>query len=78
MTNSEPLDLQVEFMWKTGNSVTGNCPAMYRTSHEGQDGYLIQGKIVSAATLARLRDLGDDEGAVFVPADVVNKITGRL
>ncbi len=63
--------MEIEFQWKTGGSNTGNCPARYKvTSAEG--GYIIQGKKADAATLAKLRDLGDDETGVWVPADVID------
>jgi hypothetical protein len=62
--------MQIEFMWKTDSSGIENCPAMYRAP----GGYVVQGKTLDSETRARLRQLGDDEDAVFVPADVVEKI----
>jgi hypothetical protein len=64
--------MQIKFMWKTRNSATGNCPAMY----QAPGGYVIQGKKLDAATRAQLRDLGTDEDGVFVPADVIDRIKG--
>ena len=62
--------MQFEFQWKTGSSATGNCPARYRvTSAEG--GYIIQGRQLGPGDLAKLRDLGDGETGVWVPADVI-------
>ena len=61
--------MQIEFMWKTGASATGNCPAQYKAP----GGYVIQGKKIDAATRAQLRDLGTDEDAVFVPDDVIER-----
>jgi ADP-ribose pyrophosphatase YjhB (NUDIX family) len=62
--------MEIEFMWKTGDSNTGNCPAMYAAP----GGYVVQGKMLDDATRAQLRDLGGDETAVFVPADVIDRI----
>lgn len=61
--------MQIEFMWKTNGSATGNCPAQYKAP----GGYVIQGKKLDAATRAQLRDLGADEDAVFVPDDVIDR-----
>ncbi len=60
--------MKIEFMWKTGDSNTGNCPARYRAP----GGYVIQGKRLDDETRAQLRDLGTDEDAVFVPDDVID------
>lgn len=63
--------MDIEFQWKTGTSAVENCPARYKvTSAEG--GYIIQGKHLSAETRAKLRQLADDEDAVWVPADVID------
>jgi hypothetical protein len=59
------------FQMKTGGSNVGNCPARY----EAPGGYVIQGKKLDAETRAQLRDLGFDEDAVYVPADVVDSAT---
>lgn len=57
-------------MWKTRDSVVGNCPALYRTN----GGYVVQGKKLDDGTRTQLRDLGRDEDGVFVPADVIDRI----
>lgn len=59
---------QLDFMWKTNGSNTGNCPALYKVD----GGYVVQGKTLGDGTVAKLRDLGGDEGAVFVPDDVLD------
>lgn len=65
--------MKIEFIRKTRNSAGGNCPAIYRAA----DGdYVIQGKYLDDDTRARLRDLGDDETAVKIPADVIAGIVG--
>jgi hypothetical protein len=60
------------FMWKDSNSVTGDCPAVYQV----EDGYVVQGKVLDPAELAQLRDQGPDETAVFVPANVLDRLAG--
>jgi hypothetical protein len=70
---------KIEFMWKTRDSATGNCPALFRKD----GGYYIQGKQVTdpevratLRTLGTANDcpLGDDEGYLFVPGDVIERI----
>ena len=62
--------MKIKFMWKDRESNVGNCPAMY----EAPGGYVVQGKLLDAETRAQLRDLGGDEGAVFVPANVIERL----
>ena len=62
--------MKIRFMWKDEQSNVGNCPAMY----EAPGGYVVQGKALDPATRAQLRDLGGDEDAVFVPANVIDRI----
>ena len=62
--------MKIRFMWKTSGSNVGNCPALY----EADGGYVAQGKKLDAGTRAQLRDLGGDEDAVFIPADVIDRI----
>jgi hypothetical protein len=60
--------VKIVFQWKTGDSAGGNCPARYKAP----GGYVIQGRKIDAETREQLRDLGIDEDAVFVPADVID------
>ena len=62
--------MKIKFMWKDAGSNTGNCPAIY----EAPGGYVVQGVTTDAETRAQLRDLGGDEDAVFVPANVIDRI----
>lgn len=62
--------MKIEFMWKTGGSNTGNCPARYKAP----GGYVIQGRKLDDETRAQLRDLGADEDGVWVPADVIDGV----
>ena len=67
------MNLRTEFMWKDANSNVGDCPSLNRVI-EGPDGYVVVGKNVDAETRAQIPQVGDDETAVFVPANVINRI----
>lgn len=58
------------FLWKDQESSGGECPALYATD----GGYVVQGKALDAGTRSQLRDLGADENAVFVPANVLDRL----
>ena len=58
--------------WKTNTSAVENCPALYKAP----GGYVVQGKALDAETKAQLRQFGAGEDAVFVPADVIDRIEG--
>jgi hypothetical protein len=60
----------LEFMWKDPNSGGGDCPALYRA----EGGYVVQGVKLDDETRAQLRQLADDEDAVFVPAAVLDRL----
>lgn len=60
--------MKIEFIRKTDSSGTGNCPAIYRAENGN---YVIQGWMIDDETRAQLRDLGDNETAVEIPADVI-------
>jgi hypothetical protein len=62
--------MQIQFMWKDAGSNVSGCPAMYKAP----GGYVIQGKLLDPETRAQLRQLAADEGAVWVPANVINRI----
>jgi len=62
--------MKIMFMWKDTGSNTGNCPAIY----EAPGGYVVQGKLQDAETMAQLRNLGDDEGGLFIPANVLDRL----
>lgn len=63
----------LRFMWKDESSIGGNCPALY----EVEDGFVVQGKMLSDNERSQLVDLGDDEIAVFVPANVLTRLATR-
>lgn len=62
--------MQITYMWKTDGSTVENCPALYRAP----GGYVVQGKRLDAETRAQLRALALDEDAVFIPADVIERV----
>jgi hypothetical protein len=66
--------MDIEFMWKDEESKVDNCPALYRTD----GGYVVQGVKLDDATRAQLRQLGDGEDGVFVPANVLDRLRGAL
>lgn len=66
--------MQIKFLWKADNSGGGGCPALY----EAPGGYVVQGKTIDEETRAMLRQLVGDEDAVFVPADVLEKLRGNV
>lgn len=75
--------MQIEFMWKDVNSGGGGCPALMETVNEqGERGYFVVGKKPSTDALAQVRaiaaqndsGIADDEDAVFVPANVLDRL----
>ncbi|MET8538140.1 hypothetical protein ABZV67_42150 [Streptomyces sp. NPDC005065] len=66
---------ELQFLWKDMDSSSsgGGCPALYET----EGGYVVQGFRLDSATRATLRELADDEDAVFVPANVLDRLIGR-
>jgi len=62
--------VKLEFMWKDLRSSGGGCPALYRVD----GGYVVQGVRLDDATRAQLRDLAQNEDAVFVPANVLERL----
>jgi hypothetical protein len=67
------MSLRTEFMWKDKDSNVGDCPSLSRVI-KGPDGYVVVGKKVDAETRAQIPQVGDDEIAVFVPANVIDRI----
>ena len=64
--------MQTELQYKTPSCAGGDCPARRKvTSAEG--GYVIIGKLLNAADRSRIPGIGDDEDAVWVPADVIEQ-----
>ena len=64
--------MEITFMWKDDNSGGGGCPAIYKAP----GGYVVQGKILDEETRAQLRQLASDEDAIYVPANVLDRLRG--
>lgn len=62
--------MHLQFLWKDNNSATGHCPALYQV----EGGYVVQGIQLSPSDRAQLRDLAASEDAVFVPANVLDRL----
>lgn len=60
----------LKFMWKDIDSGASGCPSLY--SVEG--GYVVQGVKLDADARAQLQQLADDEDAIFVPANVLDRL----
>jgi hypothetical protein len=60
----------LEYLWKDDASGGGGCPSLYRT----EGGYVVQGVKIDHQARAQLRQLADDEDAVFVPANVLDRL----
>lgn len=63
---------KLKFLWKDTGSGGGGCPALYET----EGGYVVQGVQLDDETRAQLRQLAEDETAVFVPANVLDQLRG--
>jgi hypothetical protein len=62
--------VELTFLWKDDRSGGGGCPALY----EAPGGYVVQGVKLDEATRAQLRQLAEGEDAVFVPANVLDRL----
>jgi len=71
MAHYDTRDMEVQFMWKDADSRTGDCPSISRVVR-GPDGYVVVGKNISPR--AQIPEVGDDETAVFVPANVIDRL----
>ncbi|MEM8923891.1 MAG: hypothetical protein AAGD35_10350 [Actinomycetota bacterium] len=66
--------------WKWSGSGTSGCPALYDAPAEPGSqrihgpGYVVQGLRLDETTRRQLDQLADDEDAVWVPADVIDRI----
>jgi hypothetical protein len=61
--------MRLQFLGKTGESGSGECPAVYLTD---RGTYVVQGKTVTdPEALKDVRDLAPDEAVVEVPADII-------
>ena len=68
----------IEFMWKTGESGNGDCPSIMKVD----GGYVLVGKNLTEDAAAQIHAAGrannsgisSDETAVFLPADVIDRL----
>ena len=66
--------MKIEFLWKDSGSAQGQCSAIY----QAPNGYVVQGTKLDPETRAQLRDLAEHEDAVFVPANVLDRLKDAL
>lgn len=64
--------MNLTYLWKDENSTHGDCPALYKAD----GGYVVQGVKLDDDTRAQLRDIAAGEDAVYVPANVLERIRG--
>lgn len=57
-------------LWKDEGSGVDDCPALYAT----EGGYVVQGIKLSDEERAQLLNFADTEDAVFVPANVLDRL----
>lgn len=70
---------ELEFLWKDLGSGGNGCPALIK----GDGGYYVQGKTVSAEKRAAVQAIADannsglapDEEVIFVPANVLDRLS---
>jgi hypothetical protein len=64
------METKIMLVWQAGPCVGGNCEGVYKAP----GGYVIQGKKLGPATMARLSRLGDDETAVFITDEAARQV----
>lgn len=64
----------IKFLWKDDQSNVGNCPSISIGRAKGRDGYIINGLPVDEETRSGIPHAGKGEAAVFVPANVIDRI----
>lgn len=62
-----------EFLHKDEGSNVANCPSISRVT-EPEQGYIVNGIPVDADTAARIPHTSPGEVAVFVPANVIDRV----
>jgi hypothetical protein len=70
--------MELKFLWKTPGSGNGDCPSLFKTD----GGYIAVGKLLNSEDLAEVHavgrannsGIGADETAVFIPADVLDRL----
>jgi hypothetical protein len=64
----------VEFLWKDEDSGGGGCPSLSKVS----GGYLVNGIPVDEGTRTKIPHTADGEIAVFVPANVLDRLRDQV
>lgn len=62
--------MQIKKLWKDSGSGFTNCPTLYETD----GGYVVQGAMLDAETASQLDQVGENETAVWVPANVLDRL----
>lgn len=65
--------IKTEFMWKDEASGGGGCPSISRVI-AGLEGYVVVGKNLTSDEAADIPQIAADETAVFVPANVLDRL----
>ncbi|MFI5895623.1 lipid A biosynthesis lauroyl acyltransferase [Actinoplanes sp. NPDC051513] len=68
----------IEWLWKTWGSGDGDCPSIMKVD----GGYVLVGKNLDSGTIEQVAavgrannsGIGADETAVFLPADVIDRL----
>jgi hypothetical protein len=62
--------IEIEFMWKDKDSFKDGCHAI----HRAPGGYFVQGRPATTEELAQLQHLSEGEVALFVKANVLDRL----
>lgn len=69
--------MKITFLWKDTGSGGGGCPSLSEAEMGGRAGYVVNGALLDEATRAQIPHLGTDEAAVWVPANVLDRLRGH-
>jgi hypothetical protein len=62
------------FMWKDAASGGGGCASLSRAEKDGRPGYVVNGVLLDEADRAQIPHLSEGEAAVWVPANVLDRL----
>ena len=71
------MALKITFLWKDAGSGGGGCSSLSEATMNGQEGYVVNGVVLDEADRAQIPYLGAGEAAVWVPANVLDRLRGR-
>jgi hypothetical protein len=70
--------MDIQFLWKDEGSNVGNCSSLSKASNNGRAGYVVNGEPLDEATRRTIpHAAAAGEGAVWVPANVIDRIKGN-